>query len=97
MTPPPGAYGVRMGTGCAVHRHRQLVPLQVHHVHPTGMGGADVAANRVTLCANGHYAVHALLDLLLKGDGRVPWRVRRQYGHRVRNYAAAGYRAVRGT
>ena len=92
--PEPGAYGVQMGTACAVHRHRELVPLHVHHVQPLGLGGADVAANEVTLCANGHYSVHALLDALLAGP--VPWRVRRRYGLRVRALAERGYRAARG-
>lgn len=87
--------GVRMGTGCAVHRHLSLVPLQVHHIHPLGRGGADVPANRVTLCANGHYSVHALLDLLLTGRP-VPWTTQRRYGVGVRRYAVRGAAAVLG-
>lgn len=92
--PAPGMRGVRMGTGCAVHRHRELVPLNVHHIHPLGLGGRDVPANRVTLCANAHYSVHALLDLMLDAAGPVPWPVRRRYAWRVRQIAAAGHAAT---
>jgi hypothetical protein len=83
-----------MGTVCAVHRHLTLVPLQVHHVHPLGRGGPDVPANRVTVCANAHGSIHALLDLLLKSGGLVPWTIRRRYGVGVRRYAAAGLAAI---
>ena len=93
----PGPYGVKMGSSCAVHRHRELVPLHVHHVHPLGDGGQDVAANRVTVCANGHYSTHALLDAMRKArraGTTVSWRVRRQYGPKVRRYADQGLAAI---
>jgi hypothetical protein len=45
-----------MGRRCAAHNHREDVPLEVHHVWPTGKGGPDVAWNRVTVCANAHGA-----------------------------------------
>ncbi len=82
-----------MGRSCAVHVHRSLVPLEVHHVWPLGYGGPDVAANKVTLCSNGHSAVHDLLARMLKGS--VPWTVRRRYGWRTRRVAARGYDAIR--
>jgi hypothetical protein len=33
----------------------------VHHVQPRGAGGLDTPENRVTICANGHDAVHAVM------------------------------------
>jgi len=83
--------GVVMNMGCEVHKHRELVPIERHHVWPLGQGGPNVEANKVTVCANGHYSIHALLDLLLKGRGKVPWTTRRQYGRGVRKYAQLGY------
>lgn len=91
-----GRFAVRMGTGCAVHRHREQVPLQVHHIHPLGRGGADVPDNRVTLCANAHGSVHALLDDLLRTGGLTPWSRRVRFGRGVRRYAAEGFARVAG-
>lgn len=87
-------YAMPMGTTCAVHRHRELVPIERHHVWPLGEGGPDAPTNRIVVCANGHYSIHALLDLLLKNRGQLPWTVRRQYGPRVRQYARAGYEQI---
>jgi rhodanese-related sulfurtransferase len=86
--------GVRMDTTCAVHRHRELVPIERHHIHPLGEGGPDIEANKVTVCANGHMSIHALLTRLLKGNGVVAWTTRRQYGRGVRKYAQQGYDAI---
>jgi hypothetical protein len=80
-----------MGTGCAVHRHRSWVPMEVHHVWPLGMGGPDKIANKITLCANGHSEVHGFLDLLRKHDGKVPWLQAWRYGGKVRRLARLGY------
>jgi hypothetical protein len=90
---------VRMGTDCAVHRHRELVPMNVHHVWPLGDGGPDEPWNEITVCMNGHGSIHALLDLYKKHDGPagVPWSVKRQYGRRVRALAAKGYDAIQNT
>jgi rhodanese-related sulfurtransferase len=96
-------HGVRMDTTCAVHRHRELVPIERHHIHPLGEGGPDVEANKVTVCANGHMSIHAYLTLLLKAQKRqverlkpsdIPWLTRRQYGRGVRKYAQQGYDAI---
>jgi hypothetical protein len=92
MTPPIN--GVRMDTTCEVHRHRELVPIEVHHVHPLGQGGLNVAGNRITVCANGHFSIHALMDRLLKGNGVVAWTTRRRYGKKVRAYAQRGYEEI---
>lgn len=81
-----------MGTECAAHKHRELVPLEVHHVWPSGHGGPDTPGNRVKLCSNAHGAVHDLLSKMLKTpDGMVPWEIRRCYGKRVREIARRGY------
>jgi hypothetical protein len=85
-----------MGRTCAVHNHREDVPLERHHVWPLGHLGPDVPANIVTLCANAHGSVHSLLDQARKVGGvdKVPWLVRRRYGRRVRRVAEAGYQAI---
>ena len=80
---------------CAVHRHRMLVPIEVHHVWPLGMGGPDTMQNRVPVCANAHTLIHDYLRLLIKGDGKVPWLKRRLYGRKVRALAERGYEESR--
>jgi hypothetical protein len=80
---------------CTVHRHREGVPIEVHHVWPKGMGGPNVAANRVKLCSNGHGEVHEYLALLVAGDGRVPWRTKLRYGFKVRRVAQLGYDRIK--
>jgi 5-methylcytosine-specific restriction endonuclease McrA len=90
----PVLRGVKMGTTCAVHHHREKVPLNDHHIWPLGHDGPDLAWNRVTLCMNGHGSVHAYLDLLLDHDGKLPWKVRREYGRHVRALAQKGYDAI---
>jgi HNH endonuclease len=82
-----------MGRLCAVHRHRDDVPLEVHHVIPLGYGGKDVPANRVSLCSNGHSAVHDYEIQLRRHVGVVPWRKRVRYGPRVRGLGRTAYEA----
>jgi hypothetical protein len=81
-----------MGTNCWAHKHRELVPIEVHHVFPLGDGGPNVAANKVPICSNAHSSAHDLLDKMRKGP--VPWPVRRRYGVRVRHIAATGWEAI---
>jgi hypothetical protein len=83
-----------MGRDCWCHRHRDDVPLEVHHVWPLGNGGPDIKANRVSVCSNAHSATHDLLSRMVKSGGRVPWTVRIRYGRRVRQLAATGYAAI---
>ena len=83
--------GVRMGTECACHRHREHVPVERHHVFPLGMGGPDTPDNRIVVCANAHYSIHAALDLLLRYEGDPPASSWRLYGWKVRRLARRGY------
>jgi hypothetical protein len=83
--------GVRMGMECACHTHRETVPIEKHHVWPLGMGGPDTEANRITVCANAHYSIHAYLDLLVKGAGEVFPNEGRRFSLKVRRYARYGY------
>lgn len=83
-----------LGRTCAAHAHRELVPMEDHHVWPRGEGGPDVPANIVRLCSNGHGQVHWLLSLLIKHNGDLPWSTRRQYGVKVRQLAALGWRRI---
>lgn len=76
---------------CTVHKHREGVPIEVHHVWPKGMGGPNVPGNRVPLCSNGHGQVHEYLAVLVKGEGKAPWLVKLKYGYKVRRVAALGY------
>jgi hypothetical protein len=80
-----------MGTMCAVHVHRTWVPMEVHHVWPKGLGGPDIAANKVKLCANAHYSVHSFIDLLIKNNGRVPSETARHYSAKVKSFAMQGW------
>lgn len=91
---PIGPQTVRMGADCAVHKHRALVPIHVHHIWPSGFGGPDIASNRVSVCANGHYSIHAYLDLLLKGTGKLHWVTKRRYGKKVRVLAERGHALI---
>jgi hypothetical protein len=93
MRPAPGAHplGVRMGTTCVCHIHRERVPIELHHVWPLGMGGPNTDGNKIWVCANAHYSIHAYLDLLVKHGGQVPPEEARFYGAKVRRYAQSGY------
>lgn len=92
MTP----YGVQMGTTCAVHRHREMVPMERHHVWPLGHHGPNRPENMVTVCENGHGSIHSYLDLLIKQEAGtpIPWTVRRRYGRKVRALAQLGYERI---
>jgi hypothetical protein len=80
-----------MGFKCAVHVHRSIVPLEIHHVFPLGMGGLDVASNKMSVCSNGHSAIHDLLSKLVKAGGKLSWTQKRHYGFRIRRLAQRGY------
>lgn len=93
--PLPDVPRGRMGTECKVHRHREWVPTEDHHIFPKGYGGPNVASNRVLICANAHGSVHYLLDAMLRtNDGRLPWSYRRRFGKGVRRLAERGYAEV---
>ena len=79
-----------MGTECAVHRHREWVPLEIHHVWPMGDGGPNSPANKVTVCENGHGAIHAYIDHLRRNP-KPPWVIRRRFGRKVRALGQLGF------
>jgi hypothetical protein len=84
-----------MGMDCWAHKHREMVPLELHHVWPVGEGGPNVKANRVSVCSNAHSSVHDLLSKMLAAHTTdIPWTVRRRYGRKVRRLATAGYLAI---
>jgi 5-methylcytosine-specific restriction endonuclease McrA len=76
---------------CSVHKHRELVPIDRHHIWPLGEGGPDIEENLVAVCPNGHRQIHDLLRRMKKGKGVVTWLVARRYGKKVRAYAKLGY------
>lgn len=39
--------------------------MHTHHVQPLGMGGPNLASNRVEVCPTGHANVHAVLAALV--------------------------------
>lgn len=80
-----------MGITCAVHRHNTWVPMEVHHVRPIGMGGQNVAANKITVCCNGHYEIHEYIRQLMNHDGAVPGTTSRHFGWEVKAYARRGW------
>jgi hypothetical protein len=67
----PHVFALRPGTWtCVLHKdHGTAVPIRgaVHHVFPRGAGGPDIPANKVTVCGNGHDAVHAVMWELAHG------------------------------
>jgi hypothetical protein len=82
---------VKMGTDCQVHTHEGWVPINAHHVWPLGMGGPDIAANKVNLCMNGHGQVHAYMDHLIRYGEDIPNDIRWHFGPKVRSYAMFGW------
>ena len=80
-----------MANACRVHLHTGYTPIDEHHIWPKGLGGPDTDANLITICPNGHRAVHEYLRLLQKGGGKVPWLERRKFGRKVRRLAERGY------
>lgn len=69
------------GLTCQMHpapyAHRPTpLRLVLHHVQPIGMGGPNVAANRVLTCDTGHYNTHRILGCFMdskpipRGAGR---------------------------
>lgn len=80
-------------TFCKVHCHASRVPIHVHHIWPKEDGGPDITANKVALCANGHYSIHYLIDLAKKMGGmeKVPWEIRRGFGPKTRALAELGW------
>lgn len=80
---------------CSVHKHREFVPTDRHHVWPLGEGGPDVEENLITVCPNGHREIHDLLRRMMKGNGVVTWLIARRYGKKVRTYAKLGYDRIR--
>jgi hypothetical protein len=55
----------------AEHRPTPLA-YESHHIWPLGMGGPDVAANRVWLCPTAHTNAHEILRELMR-SGRLSW------------------------
>lgn len=89
------------GDVCEVHgvgyEHRpRSEDVERHHVWPLGMGGPDVPANMRDICPTGHSNIHHLLRHYVRGNGVVPWEVRRRFTVGERELAELGYRAVMG-
>jgi len=80
-----------MGTGCVVHKHRAWEPTESHHVWPKGLGGPDVAANKIVVCCNAHYAIHEFIRQLMLHAGAVPWSLAQHFSPKVRAYAIQGW------
>jgi hypothetical protein len=78
------------GHNCQAHHHRELVPIEVHHVWPLGYHGPDIASNKVPICCNAHSDTHYLLEDMLRGH---PYDLR-EYGPAVRALARKGYDQV---
>jgi hypothetical protein len=82
---------------CKQHNQHSPRPHQNHwhHIHPKGLGGKDVPANKVVLCPTGHYNVHTLLDLMLeRGMANLPYIDIRTYTMSEIKLATLGYKAV---
>lgn len=84
-------YTMPMGLTCAVHKHDSWVPMEKHHILPQAMGGPSTKENLLTVCCNGHYAIHEFMRQLTLTGGQVPWEQARHYGAKVREYATRGW------
>lgn len=85
---------------CEVHGSHAPLPYgtDLHHVWPRGMGGPDVAENRVAVCATGHQNIHAVLRLLIKHGGAVPKDDLKGFARAEIKFATLGYeRDLRGS
>lgn len=80
-----------MGTNCVAHSHSEWVPIEAHHVWPRGLGGPDVSANRISICCNGHYAIHEYLRQLMIHSGTVPPELAKHFSPKVKAYAVQGW------
>ena len=84
---------------CAADHRPAPLELNAHHVWPLGMGGPDIAANKVWLCPTAHVNVHELLRLFLRDHRVWAWgETTAAYEHPVSRYAyrvaATGFRAA---
>lgn len=77
---------------CVAEHRPEPDELEIHHVVPLGMGGPDVASNRVWTCPTTHANVHVLLRAWCKVKGEPPWETRRRFSPYVRALAERGYR-----
>lgn len=81
----------------SVHSPHPL-ELEVHHIWPLGMGGPDVAANKIPVCPTTHTNTHELLRIFMR-VGPLTWgEVGAMYDVPVSRYAFdlahLGYRRV---
>jgi hypothetical protein len=83
---------------CVVHKHRDDVPLDSHHIHPKQYGGPSTPDNLIWVCPNGHREIHNYLRLLLRQPGgkKPSWIQRRKFGRGVRKYAELGFARITG-
>lgn len=97
------SHDVEQHCDCMATHAPAPLELEYHHIWPLGMGGPDVASNKVWLCPTAHTNVHELLRLILRSGGTLTWRqVLDMYEQPVNRYAWAvawdGYtRYVQGT
>lgn len=77
------------GGSCHVHgSHRPaVITTHTHHIQPLGMGGPNVAANKVEICPTGHANTHAALAAIVFGKP-VPKVARAELELARRGYAA---------
>lgn len=77
------------GDQCEIHRYHwpPVLETEVHHVWPQGMGGPDVAENRVRICPQGHTNIHVVLRALARGRA-APKATRRERQLAVRGLLA---------
>jgi hypothetical protein len=81
-----------MGTMCVCHVHDGWVPLEWHHVWPVGDGGPNITANKIRVCANAHYSIHAVIDEMEKRKTvDLPWEFMKHFSPAIRQYARTGY------
>lgn len=90
---------LRVACACRATHSPAPLGLEVHHIWPTGLGGPDVAANKVAVCPTTHTNVHELLREIQKRSGQLTFSdATALFDEPVSRYAFAlaqeGYRRV---
>lgn len=59
---------------CVTEHRPEPLDGEWHHVWPLGMGGPDVALNRVYICPTTHTNAHEILAIMVKRKRVVTWQ-----------------------
>jgi hypothetical protein len=94
--------GFKYGLACSVHKHRDFVPAEDHHIWPKEWHGPDTKENLTRVCSNGHGEIHYYLNLLLATGhsdpvvavNSIPHHIRARFGPRVKAFGLKGFMGI---